>query len=242
MATFVDMHHHLLYGLDDGPRNLKKSWQMIDAAYRDGIRVIIATPHVYPGRKRFDFTVYRQRLEELNAYCDERCYDLKILPGAEIYFTDATIRLLSEGRVPTMNSTQFVLLESSTRRKIHEFERAVRDVSNAGYIPIIAHIERYPNLWFKVKEIAKIAETFDMRIQVDAEAFLDKMPFFGRRFLNSLVKKDLIDYVASDAHDVSARKVRMAKVYRFLSSKYGKKYARKLTGGNQKELIISENE
>ena len=141
-----------------------------------------------------------------------------------------------------MNGTQFVLLESSTRRKIHEFERAVRDVSNAGYIPIIAHIERYPNLWFKVKEISKIAETFDMRIQVDAEAFLDKMPFFGRRFLNSLVKKDLIDYVASDAHDVSARKVRMTGVYKLLSSKYGKKYARKLTGGNQQELIVSENE
>lgn len=242
MATFIDMHHHLAYGLDDGPKNFKRSCKMIDAAYRDGIRTIIATPHVYPGRKRFDRAAYMQRLDQLNAYCAQHSYDLKILPGAEVYYTDATIRLLTEGRVPTMNGTEFILLESSTRRKINEFERAIRDISNAGYIPIVAHIERYPNLWFKLKEIKKISETFDMRIQVDAEAFLDKMPFFGRRFLNGLVKRDMIDYVASDAHDVSERRTRMTQVYKLLSSKYGKKYARRLTGGNQRELLISEDE
>lgn len=242
MATFIDMHHHLAYGLDDGPKNFKRSRQMIDAAYRDGTRIIIATPHVYPGRKRLDRPAYKQRIDELNAYCESCGYDLKILQGAEVYFTDATVRLLAEGRVPTMNGTEFVLLESSTRRKITDFEHAIREISNAGYIPIVAHIERYPNLWFKLKDIKKIAETFDMRIQVDAEAFLDKMPFFGRRFLNGLVKRDLIDYVASDAHDVSARKTRMTQVYRLLCSRYGKKYARRLTGGNQRELLISEDE
>lgn len=237
MAKYIDMHHHLVYGVDDGPKTLKKSQRMIDAAYRDGVRIIIATSHVYPGRKRFDQALYRARLNELNAYCKACNYDMIILSGAEVYYTDATVRLLGENRVPTMNDGDFILLECSTRRKISEFEHAIREICNAGYIPIVAHIERYPNLWFKLKAIEQLVETFDMRIQVDAEAFLDKLPFWGRRFLKGLVKRDLIDYVASDAHNVTDRRVCMNRVYKVLAAEYGKKYARKLTGGNQRELI-----
>ncbi len=240
MAAFIDIHHHAVYGLDDGPRDLRKAQQMVDAAYRDGVRIIFATPHMYPGRKKFDHANYRLRLNELNAYCAERNYDLKILPGAEVYYTDAALRLLQEGEIPTLNNTRFVLLEASTRLKSEDFIHAIREISNAGFTPVIAHIERYPNLWHKIKVIRQARSDFDFRIQVDAEVFLDKLPFFEKRFVKALIKYDLIDYVASDAHDTAERRVNMHRVYRVLCEDYGKKYARSLTGGNQEELLMQD--
>jgi len=240
MAAFIDIHHHIVYGLDDGPKDLRKACQMIDAAHRDGIKTIFATPHVYPGRKRFDHASYRLRLDELNTYCAERNYDLEILPGAEIYYTDAALRLLTEGEIPTLNNTSFVLLEASTRLKSEDFVRAIRDISNAGFTPVIAHIERYPNLWHKIKVIRQVRSGFDFRIQVDAEVFLDRLPFFEKRFVKALIKYDLIDYVASDAHDTTGRRVNMHRAYRVLCEEYGKKYARSLTGGNQEELLVRD--
>lgn len=242
MASFIDIHHHLVYGLDDGPKDSRKSRKMIDAAYREGVRTIIATPHVYPGRKKFDREAYEERLKELNEYCAVCNYDLEILPGAEIYYTDAALRLLVNGELPTLNNTRFVLLEASLRLRCEDFARAIRDISNAGYIPVIAHIERYPNLWRKIKFLRQECAGFDFRIQVDAEAFLDKLPFFERRFVKALVKYDLIDYVASDAHDTAGRKVNMSRAYKVLCEEYGKKYARKVTGGNQEELLVQEND
>jgi len=215
---------------------------MIDAAYRDGVRTIIATPHVYPGRRKFDHEAYKQRLNELNEYCGVCNYDLKILPGAEVYYTDAALRLLVNGEIPTLNDTRFVLLEASTRVRSEDFVRAIRDVSNAGFVPVIAHIERYPNLWFKAKLIRQLRSGFNFRIQVDAEVFLDRIPFFEKRFLKALIKYDLIDYIASDAHDTAGRRVNMNRVYKVLCSKHGKKYARMLTGANQEELLEQEDD
>ena len=242
MAAFIDIHHHILYGLDDGPKNSKKARQMIDAAYRDGVRTIIATPHVSPGRRKFDRVSYDQRLNELNTYCAACNYDMKILPGAEIYYTDAAIRLLTSGEVPTLNNTRYVLLEASTRLRSEDFVRAIRDVSNAGFIPVIAHIERYPNLWFKSKLLKEMRSGFNFRIQVDAEVFIDRLPFFEKRFVKALIQNDLIDYVASDAHDTAERRVNMGRAYKVLCAEYGKKYARMLTGTNQEELLIQEEE
>jgi len=241
MAAFIDIHHHLIYGVDDGPKNSRKARQMVDAAYRDGVRTIFATSHVYAGRRKFDLAAYEERLDELNAYCAEQGYDLEILPGAEVYYTDAALRMLVNGEIPTLNGTRYVLLEASTRVKGEDFVRGIRDVSNAGFIPVIAHIERYPNLWSKVKLIRQTRAGFNFRIQVDAEVFLDRIPFFERRFINALIKHDLIDYVASDAHDTSERRVCMREVYNVLCEKYGKKYARSLTAANQEELFIQED-
>ena len=242
MAAFIDIHHHLVYGLDDGPKNSVKARKMVDAAYRDGVRTIIATPHVYPGRKKFDSKNYEKRLQELNEYCAVCNYDLEILPGAEIYYTDAALRLLVNGEIPTLNGTRFALFEASTRLKSEDFVRAIRDISNAGFIPVIAHIERYPNLWFKTKLIRQMRSGFNFRIQVDAEVFIDRIPFFEKRFLKALIKYDLIDYVASDAHDTSGRRVCMNRAYKVLCAKYGKKYARRLTRINQEELLVQEDD
>jgi len=234
------VHHHLAYGLDDGARNMRDARRMIDAAYRAGICAILATPHVHPGKKAFDREKYLAVLAELNAYCEEKEYELELLPGAEVLYSEAAIRLLNEGYIPTLNDTRFVLIEWRTSVEYPMFEKNIKEVISAGYIPVVAHIERYKNLWFKAKKIRQLREMYDFRIQLDCEAVVDKQPFFERRFVDKLLKNRVADYIATDAHDVSARKGRMAEAYRAVSRKYGKKYARRLTYRNPSEILLGE--
>ena len=145
----IDIHHHLLYGLDDGPSRFDEAARMAECAAQDGIRTLIATPHVYPGVRPFQREMYDEALERLNQHCSRKGVPLSILGGAEIRHTDAAVRLLEEGRLPTMNGTSFVLVEWSTSADAQSIADAVREYANAGYRVIIAHIERYRGLWLK---------------------------------------------------------------------------------------------
>ena len=108
---FIDIHHHLLHGVDDGSQSLNMSLRMAKRAYEAGTRVIVATPHVTPGVERIPEETFQQRLEELRAACAKERMELRILLGAEILYTDMTCRLLAEGRVPTLAGTEYVLVE-----------------------------------------------------------------------------------------------------------------------------------
>lgn len=240
MGMFIDMHHHLLYGMDDGPVKIGQSKRMIDLAYEEDVRTIIATPHVLPGKREFKREQYEAQLEELNGYCQRKGYKMRILPGAELLYTDATVRLLREKKVPTMNGTRFVLVEWSHSVEYDVFVRAIRDLSNAGLVPIVAHIERYRNLWSKADALRELREGFPMRIQIDCGAIVKKHSFFQQHFVKKLLKEGLVDYVASDAHNTSDRSVCLLDAFDVLASKYGTDYARQLTQVNPQELIGDE--
>lgn len=83
-AGFIDIHQHVLYGVDDGPEALAEMKTMLDAAVRDGVEAIIATPHARPGMHAFDRELCRERLFCARAYCQERRYALHVLEGAAL--------------------------------------------------------------------------------------------------------------------------------------------------------------
>ena len=234
----IDMHHHLLYGIDDGPDDFDTAAQMALRACENGVHTLIATPHVYPGVHPFRQEAYQQGLIRLKQFCAEKKLPLAILGGAEIRHTEAAVRLLSEGSIPTMNGTHFVLVEWSTRADEHTITRAIREYSNAGYSVIIAHIERYKSLWLKRKTVESLKRSFDVRVQVDCEALLEKGSYWMKRFALGLLEDDLVDYVASDAHDLLHRPVCMAQCREWLSERYGEEAAHQLTGVNQEELCV----
>ena len=82
MRGLTDIHQHVLWGLDDGAQTPKVMHQMLHAAHEQQIRRIAATPHVYPGFKPFDMELYRRRLDEAQAYCDENKLDIELMSGA----------------------------------------------------------------------------------------------------------------------------------------------------------------
>lgn len=239
MDKKIDIHHHLLFGMDDGAKDEQEMQRMADAAHRQGVEYIFATPHAYPGSRPFDKEKYNERLKAVNEYCRLMGYRLKILCGAEMRYSQAAVRALDSGEIPTLNNSEFVLVEWSCMVDVDQFYRAVREISNAGYIVVVAHIERYRNLRGKLSLLEEMKSMFDMRIQVDCEAFLEQggfWLFWEKRFAHRLMKAHLVDYVASDAHDTEQRRLQMDEVYDKLC-RYGEEYARQLLYENQTEII-----
>lgn len=236
MEKKIDIHHHLIFGMDDGAADEQEMQRMADAAHEQGVEYIFATPHAYPGRHPFNKEKYNQRLAAVNEYCRLKNYGLRVLTGAEMRYFQSAVRALDEGEIPTLNNSDFVLVEWSSGVDAEAFYRAVREISNAGYIVIVAHIERCRNLRGKLRMIGEMKDVFDMRVQVDCDVFLERGRWLDKLFVHQMMKAQLVDFVASDAHDTQERRVQLEEVLPKLCV-YGEEYARRLLYENQLEII-----
>lgn len=221
MADLLDMHHHLIFGLDyDGPKEPEDSFQMVEAAVEDGVTTIITTPHVMPGVQRFEIDKYLMNFDRVRAYCENYHPHLKLYTGAEIYYTSLTPELLRAGKIPTMADTRHVLVEFSTKISFDDLREALRQIVQAGYIPIIAHAERYECLVHLPKRIGKLRDELPLYVQINASLVNNKRGFWRNRFFNQLMKNDWLDFIASDAHNVRSRRVNLSEAVQLMSEQY----------------------
>lgn len=237
MGGYIDMHQHIAYGIDDGARTMDEAIKMIYAAYKDGVRMIFATPHVSPGEKPFPIGEYSRQLGQLNAYIDQHSLDLQILPGAEILYTEATLRLLKEGNIPSLGSGAFVLVEFLPDIAYDAMFDALRQLANASYTTVVAHIERYDCLVKTPHRVRELKDTLPLRMQVNCSTILRPSGFRTRRFLKQVLGEQLLDYLATDAHGVDFRPTCMRACEQALSSIYSAAYVEGLLGRHQEELI-----
>ncbi len=215
MPGFCDIHHHILYGLDpDGPQSFEDMRAMLHAAVADKTDIIIATPHVTPGIDFFDWPLYRQRLEEANFYCQRAGLSLRVYVGAELLWTEQTPAMLQAGKVPSLAGSRYVLLEFMPREEIKIIKRAVTLLNEAGYTPILAHVERYVKMIRKLSFVDALKRDNKVFYQVNNESILEPSGFFAKRFINHLVRTDQLDALASDAHNVGLRPTNMTQAYK----------------------------
>ncbi len=233
---FTDMHHHLVYGVDDGARTLEGMQRLIRDAQANQITRLITTPHVTPGQVPFDFDAYQAHLEEARAYCAQEGFALELYTGAELLYTPDTPRLLREGRAPTLANSRFALIEFSPDDPYAHLLEAAQRVAGAGFVPVFAHVERYACL-HKISQLQSLRQQYNVRIQVNARTVLHKHGFFRQRWIDRLFREGAVDYIASDAHDLPERHCRMLQCYEKLADCLGEDTARRLTGGNQQEIF-----
>ena len=141
----VEMHCHILPGIDDGAEDMKQSLQMLHIAMEHEIVGAIVTPH---GSAR---DASRERTEKIRKLCRifrakaEQQFDVifPVFPGQEILYSSDTRRLLDEGKLLTLADTRYVLVEFMPEVPYSTLFAAVRELRMAGYVPILAHVERY---------------------------------------------------------------------------------------------------
>ena len=226
---FRDIHTHIVYGVDDGPQSLEDMQAMLDEAYLGGIKAIYATSHSTPGIDDFPEEVYSAHLEEAKAYCAQRGYDIRLYTGTEILYTPAFRNYLERHPLRTLGDSECVLMEFVPNVSFEEVEAAVSMVENAGYIPILAHIERYECLFGRRSYRLKREHT--VRYQVNCRTLVrTNMGFLKKWQLRRWFKKELIDYVASDMHDLKARRNRMGASARALEKFSCQAYIARLMG------------
>lgn len=238
MRGFTDIHQHLIYGVDDGPRTLEQMIAMLEAAVADGITEIFATAHMEPGIELFDLELYNEHLAEARNHCVTNQLPLTIHPGAEVMYTPHMVRYLRNGRILTLSSTPYLLLEFLPTVKLTEIQEAVESIRNCGYFSIIAHIERYPSLMKKMDTAVRMKETYSASYQMNASTILKPQGLFQNRFVKKFLDADLVDYVGTDAHDTATRRVCLTQAYKQLKEDYDKPRAARLTGLNGNDISM----
>lgn len=240
----IDLHSHIIFGVDDGPKTIEESRQLLIEAFNQGIRTIVATSHRRIGMFETPEEKIQINFRQVKELAKEIAPDLSILYGAEVYYSNEMLEKLKDGEVPCVNETSYVLIEFSRSTSFWEIRNALKNLLMLGLIPIVAHIERYQALENNEKYLKEII-SMGCYTQVNSSNIL-KPKFFNdkNRVLKKRVKyfleRDLVHFIASDMHNLSKRPPYMKDAYEIISKKYGKKKARELFVDNPSRIIQNQ--
>lgn len=236
---FIDIHHHIVYGVDDGPRDMEESLAMLMRAKQEGVSHIIATSHAYPAMYPFPRESYLRHIGALRQACRERALGITLFTGCEIFYSDAAIHQLEERVIPTLAGTRHVLVEFDPLTSWEGIFGAVRKLANRGFRTVIAHCERYEALYGRLDGIRELKREFPVYFQINANTVTARLPRKVRRFRDGMFAGGLADFVASDAHNCTSRPVRLTEAFGELSRRYGEDCARALLTDNAAALLRS---
>lgn len=229
----VDIHTHIIPGIDDGSRDMETSIIMAEMAEDCGVSTIIATPHCNQiGRFENYFSdKLLARLDELRDEFSCEGINLDIGMGMEIYCTRDVPRLLKEKKLITLNNSRYVLVEFDFRTDAAGIEEMLYPILDAGYVPIVAHPERYYDLQDKPEIIEDWMDS-GIGIQLNKGSIFGNFGRMESVFARFLLENDLVSCIASDAHGVESRTTYMAEIYDYIAAEYS---------GTKAELLLSEN-
>lgn len=228
----VDIHCHILPGVDDGAPDMETSRAMIRDAYEQGVRYIIATPHYRPEMFEPSMKKVIRVYHELRDYAEEVGIGLRL--GCEYYRNEQMIRHLDKKLRPTMLGSRYVLTEFLTNDSFVTVRNYIYELITKGYRPIVAHVERY----FCCQEPERILELKKLgaQIQVNADSVLGYEGHTIKKFCVGLMKDDLVDFIGSDAHNLEGRKMNLGKCATYVRKKMGQDYAEEIFVDNPRRI------
>ena len=225
MNGLTDIHQHILWGMDDGAQTPQMMREMLREARDQQSRRIVATPHIYPGFKPFERSLYAERLAEAQEYCEQNRLGIEVLSGAEIAWTYNTADALFRRKIPTINNTDHVLIELWHDISWREVRTAVKSLLHEGFTPMLAHVERYRCFVLQPERALEMREELSVHYQVNADTVLANNRFFVRRFVDKMLEARGFDALASDAHDCEFRPQRLREAWEALKIRCGAEYA-----------------
>ncbi|MBM4275384.1 MAG: hypothetical protein FJ134_13120 [Deltaproteobacteria bacterium] len=241
----IDVHSHILPGIDDGARDMKDALEMARLAVADGIRVMVATPHLFK-HKNGDLGAINEKkviLEHLDRFRDRLAAEdiaLEVLPGCDVPLSEKALSLLEEDRVMTVNDgNRYLLLELSHFAIPPSLEEICFRLQSQGLTPIITHPERHPLILERPERLEHLVD-LGCLAQLTASSLTGG---FGRqiaRVSRQLVKKGYIHLLASDAHDPRHRPPRLSKAVSELSRLIGRERALAMVTHIPEKIIKGE--
>jgi protein-tyrosine phosphatase len=230
----IDIHNHLLDGMDDGPRHREQTLEMCRIAYEDGIRTIVATPHCFDGRFVHDPESIRAAVQGLNEELGTLKIRLNVLPGMEARVAGNLAQNLDDGKLLPLNGGSHVLLEFHPVHVPVGFENLVREFLNRGMRVILAHpeknlvIQKNPSYLYK---LCARFEPWSILTQITADSLTGEGGFWASRTAKILLKHGLAHLVATDAHSPDRRPPRLSSAVRKAAKIVGEEKAAHMVQG-----------
>ncbi len=242
--NLIDIHSHIIFGVDDGPQTIEESRSLLIDAYKQGVRMIVATSHRRIGMFETSEDRIEENFESVQKLAKEVASDLTVLYGAEIYYSSELMEKLEKKMIPSINGSSYVLVEFNRNITFWEIKSGLINILRLGYIPVIAHVERYQALDMNEEYLKEIIN-MGCYVQINSSSVL-KAKWFSDK--NKVLKKrakyfldrDLVHCIASDMHHLSERPSFMKEAFDFISKKYGRRKAKKLFVDNPKLIITNQ--
>ena len=238
MMRIADIHCHVLPYVDDGAQDWDESAELLKMQYEQGVRLVCCTPHLQKGMFEIPDKEILEQFGLLKEMAEKIFRgNLKVYLSREYYCDEAFLRRLEKNAVIPYGNGGYLLTEFSHRYTPDQFFEYVEKVIDHGYRPLIAHVERYPEL----QDIEDIEELVRMgaKIQINAGSLLKMEGRQQARWAKKLLKEGLVHVVASDAHDVQTRTPELEKAANYLEKKLGTEEAEKLLWKNQIQIMKS---
>lgn len=234
----IDIHCHILPGVDDGAKDEDSMERMFCLADEEGIDAIIATPHFALGEDEKRAETIKLKYDMARSAWKKRDSQKELYLGSELLWEEGVVDALEEGKALTMNGTSYVLVEFLADVGYEYIESAIRKLQYAGYIPIIAHVERY----WQLKSRKMLRKLVDMGayLQVNVSIILGHHGFWQKRCIVRWMKEGLIHFVGTDAHNSKTRKPEMKQCVQYLEKKLGIVKTRRILEENPKKVLEGE--
>ena len=235
MEAYIDIHTHILPGVDDGAGDMETAEQMLLQAKENGVESIILTSHYCPFRWRWDKNRYLENFAVLQEKGREM--GICLYPGNEIYYTSHIQKALEEEKCMTLNGSRYLLVEFPYDVWKQDLENAVMSLRYEGYFPVIAHAERYHCLEKSADTVEGLIEQ-GVYIQVNCESVIrGHRGILKRSAVRQWLKQGLVHVVATDTHDTGKRPNQMRQCAEVLEKYYGADTVRRLLIYNPGQII-----
>lgn len=236
---YIDIHSHILPGVDDGSRSMEQSLDMLRTAAEHGIRGMILTPHNKAEHRNVSVEGICRRVQELQEAAEQEMIPVKLYPGNEIFYRDGVAEMLEDGELCTLAGSRYVLVEFLPMEQFSYIRSAIYELSGCGFIPILAHVERYQCMAANLDNISYAIDRGAL-IQINASSVTGGMGMRGKQTVKKMLRQGLVHFVATDAHDSAKRAPLMSDCARYLEKKFGDSYAAEILYANANRLINGE--
>jgi protein-tyrosine phosphatase len=232
----VDIHSHILPGLDDGSKTMEESLEMLELAASSGTTDIVATPHANL-EFSFDPAVVSNLVSELS---DRTTTSIKIHKGCDFHLNVDNLQdALANPAKYTVNGRSYLMVELPDLTSISAMRNVLNRLLETRIVPIITHPERNRSVQGNLKELELWVKD-GCFMQVTAQSLLGHFGQTALRFAESMFDSDLVHFVASDAHDCVNRPPNLAPAFKLVSDRWGSERADALFNHNPQAVLWGE--
>ncbi len=235
----IDLHCHLLPGVDDGAADLETSLQMARIAVADGIRITACTPHITPPVYNNVASDIQRRVMALQAEITAAGIDLRLVAGADIHVRVDLVDLLAQTPSPCLQGTRYFLFEPPHSVLPPNLDSFSRNLLEAGYVPILTHPERLAWIEQHYDLVCRLDE-MGVAVQLTAGsitgAFGKRAQYWSERMLD----EGRVDIIATDAHSTRGRPPVLSAARDAAAKRLGERTARAMTVSNPARILKNE--
>jgi protein-tyrosine phosphatase len=234
--SVIDLHSHILPGIDDGSPDLETSLAMARLAVADGIEIMACTPHFLPGRYENTAADVRVRVAKLNQQLIDEDIHLALVVGADAHIRSDFLDCLKRHQILRLHDSRYVLFEPSHIMLPPQLEEQLSQIVAAGYAPILTHPERFKWIESNYAVFERLVKA-GVWMQITAGSLTGKFGSRPQYWAQKMLAEGLVHILASDAHNMTSRPPILSEAFALAKQHIGLEEARHLVFTRPKAVL-----